>query len=112
MSVQSSAVTKRKTKELGFWQKVWRQRQLVVLSLPVLMVIIFSYVPLWGWSFAFFNYKPTTGLNVFANDWIGLQSFQELFTDAYFWRGLKAGHRCAEDCLLLRLFTFAGRHDQ
>ena len=41
MSVQSSAVTKRKTKELGFWQKVWRQRQLVVLSLPVLMVIIF-----------------------------------------------------------------------
>ena len=89
MSVQSSAVTKRKTKELGFWQKVWRQRQLVVLSLPVLMVIIFSYVPLWGWSFAFFNYKPTTGLNVFANDWIGLQSFQELFTDAYFWRGLK-----------------------
>ena len=89
MSVQSSAVTKRKTKELGFWQKVWRQRQLVVLSLPVLMVIIFSYVPLWGWSFVFFNYKPTTGLNVFANDWIGLQSFQELFTDAYFWRGLK-----------------------
>ena len=89
MSVQSSAVTKRKTKELGFWQKVWRQRQLVVLSLPVLMVIIFSYVPLWGWSFAFFNYKPTTGLNVFANDWIGLQSFQELLTDAYFWRGLK-----------------------
>lgn len=89
MSVQSSAVTKRKTKELGFWQKVWRQRQLVVLSLPVLMVIIFSYVPLWGWSFVFFNYKPTTGLNVFVNDWIGLQSFQELFTDAYFWRGLK-----------------------
>ena len=61
MSVQSSAVIKRKTKELGFWQKVWRQRQLVVLSLPVLMVIIFSYVPLWGWSFAFFNYKPRRG---------------------------------------------------
>ncbi len=89
MSVHSSTIVNKPKKEIGFWRQVWRQRQLVVLSLPVLVVIIFSYVPLWGWLFAFFDYKPTTGLNVFANKWIGLQSFHELFTDAYFWRGLK-----------------------
>lgn len=88
MSAQSSAVVKPK-KQLGFWRQVWRQKQLVILSLPVIFVILFNYVPLWGWLVAFFNYKPTTGFNVFANEFRGLEYFQALFQDEYFWRGLK-----------------------
>ena len=61
----------------------------MVLSLPVLMVIVFSYVPLWGWLVAFFDYKPTSGMNVFKNDFAGFKYFIELFSDSYFWRGLK-----------------------
>ena len=89
MSVHSGAIINHNKKEIGFWRKVWRQRQLVVLSLPVLLVIAFSYVPLWGWLVAFFDYKPKTGMNVFKNDFAGLQYFKELFTDEYFWRGMK-----------------------
>ena len=88
MSAQSSAVVKPK-KQLGFWPQVWRQKQLVILSLPVIFVILFNYVPLWGWLVAFFNYKPTTGFNVFANEFRGLEYFQALFQDEYFWRGLR-----------------------
>ena len=88
VSAQSSAVVKPK-KQLGFWRQVWRQKQLVILSLPVIFVILFNYVPLWGWLVAFFNYKPTTGFNVFANEFRGLEYFQALFQDEYFWRGLK-----------------------
>ena len=72
VSAQSSAVVKPK-KQLGFWRQVWRQKQLVILSLPVIFVILFNYVPLWGWLVAFFNYKPTTGFNVFANEFRGLE---------------------------------------
>ncbi len=88
VSAQSSAVVKPK-KQLGFWRQVWRQKQLVILSLPVIFVILFNYVPLWGWLVAFFNYKPTTGFNVFANEFRGLEYFQALFQDEYFWRGLR-----------------------
>ncbi len=88
MSVQSGALAIAK-KEHNFWRQLWRQRQLVVLSLPVLMVIVFSYVPLWGWLVAFFDYKPTSGMNVFKNDFAGFKYFIELFNDSYFWRGLK-----------------------
>lgn len=89
MSVQSGTILNKPKKEIGFWRQLWRQRQLVVLSLPVIFVLLFSYVPLWGWLVAFVDYKPTSGLNVFANNWAGLKYFQELFTDDYFWRGLK-----------------------
>ena len=89
MSVQSGAILNPNKKEMSFWRKLWRQRQLVVLSLPILMVIAFSYVPLWGWLVAFFDYKPKTGMNVFKNDFAGFQYFKELFTDEYFWRGMK-----------------------
>ena len=89
MSVQSGALLNKAKKEHNFWRQLWRQRQLVVLSLPVLMVIVFSYVPLWGWLVAFFDYKPTSGMNVFKNDFAGFKYFIELFSDSYFCRGLK-----------------------
>lgn len=89
MSVQNSVMLNKSKKEHSFWRQLWRQRQLVVLSLPVLLVIVFSYVPLWGWLVAFFDYKPTSGMNVFKNDFAGFKYFVELFTDDYFWRGLK-----------------------
>ena len=49
----------------------------------MIIVIIFSYVPLWGWLMAFKEYKP--GVNtVWTAPWIGLNNFKEMFTDSYF----------------------------
>ena len=35
------------------WQLMWKQRYLLLMSVPfVIWLIIFKYVPLWGWTMA------------------------------------------------------------
>lgn len=60
---------------------------MVVLSLPVIFVILFSYVPLWGWIIAFQNYKPAKPF--LEQDWVGFKNFLDLFADSRFWRALR-----------------------
>jgi putative aldouronate transport system permease protein len=68
--------------------RVIDQRQLILMSLPiVLYVMLFSYVPLWGWSMAFQNYKPAKSF--FNQEWAGLRWFSFLFTDPGFLRVLR-----------------------
>lgn len=36
------------------WNLMWKQRYLLAMSLPfVIWLIIFKYIPLWGWTMAF-----------------------------------------------------------
>ncbi|HOB19190.1 MAG TPA: ABC transporter permease subunit [Candidatus Atribacteria bacterium] len=50
--------------------------QLFLMILPfVILTLVFAYLPLWGWRYAFFNYKPGLGLNEF----VGLKWFTFLF---------------------------------
>ena len=75
-------------REGTFFQKVIAQRQLVFMSLPlVLYVMLFSYVPLWGWIMAFQNYRPARGF--FGQEWAGLRWFKFLFNDPGFLRVLR-----------------------
>jgi len=58
------------------------------MSLPlVLYVLLFSYVPIWGWTMAFQNYKPARSF--FAQEWAGLRWFHFLFSDPGFIRVLR-----------------------
>lgn len=53
------------------------------MSVPVfLYIILFSYIPIWGWSFAFQDYKPTKGF--FEQTWVGFKHFIFLFSDSTF----------------------------
>jgi len=71
-----------------FLKKVITQRQLIFMSLPlILYVILFSYVPIWGWTMAFQNYRPAR--TFFQQEWAGLRWFQFLFTDPGFLRVLR-----------------------
>jgi len=71
-----------------FFKKIVTQRQLIYMSLPlILYVILFSYVPVWGWTMAFQNYKP--GKSFFDQQWAGLRWFSFLFTDPGFLRVLR-----------------------
>ncbi len=71
----------------GF-QKILSQRQLIMMSLPiVLYVLLFSYVPLWGWTMAFQNYRPAR--SPFNQEWAGLKWFAFLFKDPGFLRVLR-----------------------
>lgn len=61
-----------------FGKKVKNQKSLLLLSIPfVIYVLIFCYVPLFGWIMAFQRYKPRTGF--FHSEFIGLENFKFLF---------------------------------
>jgi len=48
---------------------------LLFMALPLLiMVVLFNYVPLFGWSFAFFRYRP--GIPLSETPFMGLHYFQ------------------------------------
>ena len=52
--------------------------KLLLYAMPgILMVFIFSYLPLWGWSYAFFQYKP--GKDLLNCAFVGLENFTQLF---------------------------------
>jgi putative aldouronate transport system permease protein len=71
-----------------FFGKVISQRQLIFMSLPLaLYVLLFSYVPIWGWTMAFQNYKPSR--TFFQQQWAGLNWFRFLFSDPGFLRVLR-----------------------
>jgi len=71
-----------------FVRKLIDQRQLIFMSLPlVLYVILFSYVPIWGWTMAFQNFRPARG--IFDQEWAGLRWFKFLFGDPGFMRVLR-----------------------
>ena len=59
-------------------EKKWNNFKLFLYVLPALQVVIlFCYVPLWGWSFAFFQYRP--GRSLFDSAFVGLDNFEALF---------------------------------
>ncbi len=52
--------------------------QLFLMLLPFLILIfIFSYLPLWGWRYAFFDYEA--GGVISMDNWVGLKWFQAPF---------------------------------
>lgn len=50
-------------------------------------IFIFSYLPLWGLTMAFQNYKPQ--LSFSEQEWVGFRHFQNLFTDPDFYRVMR-----------------------
>ncbi|WP_024832832.1 ABC transporter permease [Ruminiclostridium josui] len=70
------------------WNTIVKQKQLIFMSVPMLIyILIFSYVPIWGWLMAFQNYKPAKGF--FEQKWVGLQNFKYLFKDENFIRDFR-----------------------
>ena len=62
------------------WDRVWAQRALLAMAVPLLMYqILFKYVPVYGWAIAFQHYKPGRG-SIWNQQWVGLQNFHNLFT--------------------------------
>ena len=63
---------------LGRSSKKMERYKLFLYMLPCLIFIfIFKYLPLWGWSYAFFQYKP--GRSLFSCKFVGWQNFTALF---------------------------------
>nr|WP_307556024.1 MULTISPECIES: ABC transporter permease subunit [unclassified Paenibacillus] len=60
----------------------------MAMSVPFLIwLFIFKYVPLWGWTMAFQNYRPAKKFSEQA--WVGFDQFKFLFQDEGFLRVLR-----------------------
>lgn len=68
------------------WQLMFKQRYLLLMSVPfVIWLIIFKYVPLWGWTMAFQDVRPKTfAVPVWQREFVGFDNFMKAFTDRLF----------------------------
>lgn len=75
-------------RSLSFGRRMRRQYQLLLMSVPfVLIVMLFSYGPLWGWIMAFEKYKVAKGL--WHSPFAGFDNFRLLFKDPQFFNALR-----------------------
>lgn len=63
-------------------RKVWRLY--VLIALPVLYIIIFKYIPMYGAQIAFKDFIVTKGIT--GSDWVGFKHFVRFFKSYEFWR--------------------------
>jgi putative aldouronate transport system permease protein len=69
-------------------KRMWKYRERYLMLLPmVLLVLVFSYLPMYGITLAFKKYRIIDG--IFGSPWVGLAQFQKLFHTASFWNVMK-----------------------
>lgn len=77
-----------KKKKRKFGSELIRQRYLYLMSIPfVIWLFVFNYVPIWGWTMAFQNYKPSKSFS--EQKWVGFDQFKTLFHDDQFYQVLR-----------------------
>ena len=88
----------------SIWQKMWRQRTLILMAaLPMAILIIFKYVPMYGILIAFTNYKPKKG--ILGSDWCDpmfknfIKFFKNVNSRYIIWNTFRVG-------VLTLLFTY------
>ncbi|MCQ6563072.1 ABC transporter permease [Paenibacillus mendelii] len=70
------------------WQKVKQYRVLLIMLIPgMLYYLIFHYLPMYGVVLAFKDFKITRG--ILGSPWVGLDVFNKVFSDNYFYVVLK-----------------------
>ena len=55
----------------------------ILMILPMAVLIIFKYVPMYGVQIAFRDYKPVRGVT--GSAWVGLKYFNKFFSSSMFW---------------------------
>lgn len=79
--IQQARVARPRTSELK--KRLWKNKWLYVMLLPgVFYFIIFKYVPMFGLTIAFQDYKPFKGIS--GSDFVGFEHFERLFTEPDF----------------------------
>ena len=84
--LMNSPVIMPKKKSLRVILKRQKYLFLMVISF-VIWILIFRYIPLWGWTIAFQDYKPWKPLT--QQEWMGFKYFIELFHDPDFYRAMR-----------------------
>lgn len=84
-----------------------KQKALLAMSLPFLIwLFIFKYVPIWGWTMAFQDFKPARTFS--EQEWVGWKHFKFLFADDAFIRVLRNTFAMSTINLVLGFVTAIG----
>lgn len=72
----------------NIWHKVYSNRALYLLLLPsVIILFLFTYVPMYGVVIAFKDFTPAKG--IMGSTWAGLKYFKQYFNSYQFWPTIK-----------------------
>ena len=72
----------------GFVKSGSKDYKLLWMAIPfITIVFLFSYVPIFGWIYSFFDYVP--GVSIFDCDFVGLEYFKLILKDDNVLRALK-----------------------
>lgn len=75
----SSKRTPAQTEQKSVWERMGDHWQLyLMLSVPLILTIIYKYVPMYGIQIAFRDYKSVRGM--WGSEWVGLKWFQRFFS--------------------------------
>ncbi|MFG1705295.1 ABC transporter permease [Nonomuraea sp. M3C6] len=75
------------SRKMPFLARFWRDSPLLVMVAPtVIILLLFTYVPLLGSVIAFMDYVPFLGFT--GSEWVGWANFTSLFSDSAFWTAL------------------------
>ncbi|OQR64250.1 polysaccharide ABC transporter ATP-binding protein [Streptomyces maremycinicus] len=85
---------KRSSAKLGLRVRFRRDRVLLLMTLPaVVLILLFNYVPILGNVVAFQDYDPYISDNgvvsILHSPWVGVENFQRLFEDSAFWEAVR-----------------------
>ena len=87
-TVQLTGTTSGDSRLKAYFKALSKQKMLMLMSLPFLAwLIVFKYVPLWGWTIAFQKYR--LGRDLFDQAWVGLDNFKFLFKEEQFYLVLR-----------------------
>jgi putative aldouronate transport system permease protein len=71
-------VSKERRRKL-FFNKIFLNRQIYLMLIPVLLFyILFSYLPMYGITLAWKDYRPKYG--IMGSDWVGWKNFEYIFS--------------------------------
>jgi putative aldouronate transport system permease protein len=80
--------TKPKRKANVKWIEMKKMKTLyIMLAIPMVMLFIFHYIPMYGILIAFKNFSP--GLGIWDSPWNNFEHFKRLFDDFLFLRALQ-----------------------
>lgn len=79
---------RRRRRRVSFYRRCKEYRLLLIMMIPaILFFIIFSYIPMYGVTLAFKDFKITEG--ILGSPWAGLKYFRQVFSDPYFYKTIR-----------------------
>lgn len=73
-----------RTKASKMLKRIIRNRAMYLMILPgFVYFVIFKYIPMYGLTIAFQDYKPYLGMT--GSPWVGFDHFERLFNEPMFW---------------------------